>query len=160
MLQCIFFEDFYKEGVGNYKTAIERTQFVKSKYGEDSTIKLINPNINNAFSFVLKSKVTILRKHSGFFRKPPNCLIHFEDFSTEDEWSAVVAIEPTTFNLYRHKSGATKAHQTIDVNYRYLPDWDYYTNILLRPNQGVMFRPWLFHSLESGIVHYFRMNES
>jgi len=36
-------------------------------------------------------------------------------------------------------------------------EWDIYTNILLEPNQGVIFRPWLFHSIENGLVQYYRL---
>ena len=47
--------------------------------------------------------------------------------------------------------------KSIFVNYQDFRDWDYHTNILLEPNEGVIFRPWLFHSLEEGLVQVYRL---
>jgi len=45
-----------------------------------------------------------------------------------------------------------------DINLiRNLFEWDVCVNIRLEQNQGVIFRPWLFHSVEDGIVQYYRL---
>jgi len=36
-------------------------------------------------------------------------------------------------------------------------EWDVCVNIRLEANQGVIFRPWLFHSIEDGLVQYYRL---
>ena len=86
-----------------------------------------------------------------------NCIIHFEAFDSLNEWCFVVALERTTFNLYHHVSGAKSALDGYKFNYRNLFEWDYDVNILLQPNQGIFFRPWLFHSLENGIIQYYKI---
>jgi hypothetical protein len=85
-------------------------------------------------------------------------MIHFESFDAINEWCFVMPIKETTINFLYHKE--TKARTSLEhasLDYRYFPDWDYYANVLLKPGDGIFFRPWLFHSLERGMVHYFRM---
>ena len=71
----------------------------------------------------------------------------------------MVALQPSTLNIFEHKSGATSALQEYKFNYRNLFEWDLQINYLLKPGQGVFFRPWLFHSFDTGLVQIFRMNE-
>jgi hypothetical protein len=74
------------------------------------------------------------------------------------EWIFILALEPTTFNLYHHLSGAKTALDEYKFDYNNLFDWDIHTNILLEPNQGIIFRPWLFHSLtHQRLVQLYRL---
>jgi hypothetical protein len=137
--------------------------FIDKEYGlEVDQFNLTFPGLDPIFSKLVGEEVTVDDERSGIFRKPTNCLIHFESFDTLNEWCFIIALERTTFNLYNHLEsfGVVNARSALDGyrwNYRNMFEWDYYTNILLEPNQGVIFRPWLFHSIENGLVQYYRL---
>jgi hypothetical protein len=137
--------------------------FTEKEYGlEVDQFNLTFPGLDPIFSKLVGEEVTVDEERSGIFRKPTNCLIHFESFDTLNEWCFIIALERTTFNLYNHleKFGVINARSALDEyrwNYQNLFEWDIYTNILLEPNQGVIFRPWLFHSIENGLVQYYRL---
>ena len=42
-------------------------------------------------------------------------------------------------------------------NYQNIFEWNIHTNVILQPNDGVFIRPWMFHSLNDGLVQYFRL---
>ena len=140
-------------------------QFVEKQYGlEIDNFNLIFPGLDPVFSKVIGEEVTIDKDRSGIFRRPMNCIIHFEEFDDLTEWCFIVALEPTTFNLYNHlengplsKVNARSALDAYKFNYRNMFEWDVCVNIRLEPNQGVIFRPWLFHSIEDGLVQYYRL---
>lgn len=137
--------------------------FVEKEYGlEVDQFNLTFPGLDPIFSNLVGEEVTVDDERSGVFRKPINCQIHFESFETLHEWCFIIALEKTTFNLYNHLEsfGVVNARSALDGykwNYKNLFEWDYYTHILLEPNQGVIFRPWLFHSIENGLVQYYRL---
>jgi hypothetical protein len=137
--------------------------YVEKEYGmEVDQFNLTFPGLDPIFSKLVGEEVMVDEERSGIFRKPTNCVIHFESFDTLNEWCFIISLQKTTFNLYNHleKFGVVNARSALDGyqwNYRNLFEWDYYTNILLEPNQGVIFRPWLFHSIEDGLVQYYRL---
>ncbi len=159
MIDLAFHTDFYTDNdiEGLFRVGKDLS-FVQKENGYDSKTNIIPPDLSKTLSFVLDKSVTVLKNKSGFFRKPYNCKIQSEAFSSINEWCFFVCFEKTTFNLYRHKSGATNIMQNREPNFNYLPDWDYYMNILLEPNQGVFFRPWMYYSLENGLIQYFKIN--
>ena len=159
ILKLIHADNFFiKEEVEKLKNVVDSLTFVDKEYGlEIDHFNLLTPGIDKTFSDVLNQKLTIDEEKSGIFRKPMNCIIHFEAFDSLNEWCFVVALERTTFNLYHHVSGAKSALDGYKFNYRNLFEWDYDVNILLQPNQGIFFRPWLFHSLENGIIQYYKI---
>lgn len=138
-------------------------QFVSKPYGyEIDNFNLTFPGLDPVFSRLVGEEVTVDDTRSGVFRKPMNCIIHFEEFDSLNEWCFIVALEKTTFNLYNHLEsfGKVDARSALDGykwNYLNMFEWDYYANILLDQNQGVIFRPWLFHSIEDGLVQYYRL---
>jgi hypothetical protein len=75
------------------------------------------------------------------------------------DWIFVVALQESTFNVFEHQSGATTALNGYKYNYRNLFEWDLQINYVLKPGQGVLFRPWLFHSFDSGVIQVFRLKE-
>jgi hypothetical protein len=137
--------------------------YVEKEYGlEIDNFNLTFPGLDDTFSKLVNEEVMVDEKRSGIFRKPLNCQIHFESFDTLNEWCFIIALERTTFNLYNHLEsyGVINARSALDGykwNYKNMFEWDYYANILLERNQGVIFRPWLFHSLEDGLVQYYRL---
>jgi hypothetical protein len=140
-------------------------QFVEKPYGlEIDNFNLVTPGMDPIFSSVIGEEVIIDHARSGIFRRPMNCIIHFEEFDDLTEWCFIVALESTTFNLYNHlesgplsKVNARSALDGYRFNYRNMMEWDVCVNIRLEPNQGVIFRPWLFHSIEDGLVQYYRL---
>jgi hypothetical protein len=137
--------------------------YVEKEYGlEIDNFNLTFPGLDDTFSKLVNEEVMVDQERSGIFRKPLNCQIHFESFDTLNEWCFIIALERTTFNLYNHLEsyGVINARSALDGykwNYKNMFEWDYYANILLERNQGVIFRPWLFHSLEDGLVQYYRL---
>lgn len=170
MVQMIQSSGFFPEGdAENYALTVKNLVFQESEYGlEIPNFKMVFPHMEPMFSRVLGERVIIDSVRSGVFRKPDQ-IIHFESFDSLDEWCFIVALEPSTFNIYYHlqDSRTTDEYRKIDaktvldlkepVNYRNLFEWDYHTNILLEPNQGLFFRPWIFHSLEKGLIQYYRL---
>jgi len=138
-------------------------KYVEKEYGlEVENFNLTFPGLDDTFSKLVNEDVIVDDERSGIFRKPTNCQIHFEGFDTLNEWCFIIALERTTFNLYNHLEsyGVINARSALDGykwNYKNMFEWDYYANILLERNQGVIFRPWLFHSLEDGLVQYYRL---
>lgn len=159
MLEIIQANDFFAEGDAERYAAIAHTlPFTEKPYGlEVEDFNMILENAEPIMSRVLGERVIIDHKKSGLFRKPMNDIIHFEEFHSGDEWCFVVALERNTLNLYHHSSGVKNASQDWRFNYMDLFQWNLHTNILLEPNQGVFFRPWVFHSLDRGLVQYYRL---
>lgn len=160
MKKLILADNLYSEQEAtNLFHTLWELPFVESEYGKEiNNFSMIPEDIDTIFSSMLGNNVTVNRDISGVFRQPMNCKIHFESFENVDEWCFVVALQPTTFNVYYHLSGSTNALEGYHFNYTKLMDWDYNVNLLLAPGQGVFFRPWLFHSMEHGIVQYFKMS--
>lgn len=157
--KLIHADNFFRpEAIASLVSISRGLTFVDKEYGKEvENFNLVFPDLDDMFSKLVGESVTVDDDRSGVFRRPDNCLIHFEGFDSTDEWCFIVALENTTFNLYHHLSGAESALDGYHFNYRNLFEWDYDVNILLKPNQGVIFRPWLFHSVENGLVQYYRL---
>jgi hypothetical protein len=141
--------------------------FASTPYGlEIPGLSIIFPDINIVFSKMLGENIEIDKSRSGVIRKPMH-IIHFEDFVDLNEWCFIIALEKTTFNIYQHVKdirhndyGLVDAKTALDghqFNYLNLFEWDVVTNVVLERNQGVFFRPWCFHSLQNGLVQYYRL---
>lgn len=159
MLKLLHIDDFFSsaEEVTRLANIAYSLPFQEYDYGSEiPNFNLINPEINDIFSAVLKEPIEIIEARSGCFRIPHR-FVHFEDFENPNDWAFAVALEPSTFNLYRHTSGADTALKGYKYNYRNLFEWDYTANILLGPNQCVFYRPWLFHSFDAGLIHTYRL---
>lgn len=154
---------FIPEEAKRLLTISKHLNYVEKEYGlEVDNFNLTFPGLDPIFSKLVGEDVVVDEERSGIFRKPMNCQIHFESFDSLNEWCFIIALERTTFNLYNHleKFNVVNARSALDGyhwNYKNLFEWNYYANILLEQNQGVIFRPWLFHSLEDGIVQYYRL---
>lgn len=137
--------------------------FVQKNYGwELENFNMVLDRLEPLMSKVLGERVVIDHNRSGIFRRPLNNVIHFEEFDSTNEWAFVCALERNTINLYHHinrqgEVDASTAIEGFDWNYRNLFEWRLHTNVLLEPSQGVFFRPWVFHSLDQGLVQYYRL---
>lgn len=168
MVQLIQANSFFPPGdAERYAKIVNNLNFTETPYGlQIPDFSMIFPHMEPMFSRVLGERVVIDSKRSGVFRKPDE-VIHFEEFDSLNEWCFIVALEKSTFNIYHHLAdkgmgeyGKIDAKTVLDgwqFNYRNLIEWDYHTNILLEPNQGIFFRPWIFHGLERGLIQYYRL---
>lgn len=126
------------------------------QYGyEIKNFHFIQPGLSLWLKRMLGENIS-LNENSGTFRKPFN-FIHFEEFDSPEEWRFVVAIKPTIFSVFFHKSGVKSALEKYNFNYRNFLDWDYHTNILLEPGEGIFYRPWIFHSFTSEMIQHYQM---
>ncbi len=159
MLKFILCENFLnRKDLEGIKILSATDGFVDSAYGKDLiSFPYVLPNIDTTFNNILGNNCTIKKSESGIFRKPYNCLIHFESFFSLNEWCFAYIIEPSTFNIYKHKSGAMTALDNHILPYKNMIEWDYTTNVILKPGDGVFYRPWLFHSFESGLIYYYKI---
>lgn len=166
-IKMIHADGFFKPGECEAMAATVRgLRFVEKSYGKEiENFSIVLPGIDPIFSKMLGEEVEVDRTSSGVFRMPIDNVIHFEHFDSLDEWCFVVALERNTLNLFHHlkkdgEYGEIDAKTVLDgheFNYRNMFEWHMHSNILLEPNQGVFFRPWLFHSLQDGIVQYYRL---
>jgi hypothetical protein len=168
MVKLIHADGFFSnDEVHKYPLVVGGLRFTEKEYGHEiENFNSILKGVEPVFSRVLGEKVYVDHKRSGVFRRPSQ-FIHFEGYDSLDEWCFVVALEKTTFNIWHHlkngigESGEIDAKSALDgwqFNYRNLLEWNIDTNIVLEPNQGVFFRPWMFHSLEEGkLVQYYRL---
>lgn len=169
MVKLVHADDFFPNNdANNLLLATKDMSFVNRPYGlEIADFNLIFPDIESIFYRVLGERVTVDPKRSGVIRKPHNNAIHYEQFDSPEEWCFIVALEKTTLNIWHHisdqtqgelsQSDYTNAMQGADFNYYNLFEWKIQTNIVLEQNQGVFIRPWMFHSLDDGIVQYYRL---
>ena len=158
MFKTITIDGFYtEESAKNICATLYDLPSENSEFGlEIPNFNLISPDAYMMFSTVLNKQVTV-DENSGTFRIPSH-FIHFESF-TEKDWVFVVALQQSTFNVFEHKSGVVDARQYHMFNYRNLFEWDLMVNYILKPGQGVFFRPWLFHSFDTGLIQTFRLRE-
>jgi len=149
---------FHPDEIQKLFNAVCMLQYQPSEYGSEvKDFNLLFPGIENMFSKAVGEQVVLEVEKSGLFRKPMFG-IHFESFTDPDEWCFVIALEPTTFNVFHHISGAESALQGFQFGYRNPFEWgDAVVNIELKTNQGLFFRPWLFHSLDKGVVQYYKL---
>jgi len=133
--------------------------YEKTTFGEKiSNFNMIPENANEMFSNILNTKIEVDEPSSGVFFKPVSW-IHFENFESSNEWLFFCALSETTLNIFEHQSGATTALDGYEFNYRNLFEWDLQLNFMLKPGQGVLFRPWLFHSFNGGLIQMFKLRE-
>ena len=159
MIKLLQADNFYNQSEVEYIfNCTNNLQYIEKEHGfEIDQFNLVIPGLDPVFSKFVGEEVSVDEENSGIFRKP-NLRIHFEGFDSMKEWIFILALEPTTFNVYHHLSGAKTALDEYRFDYNNLFDWDIHTNILLEPNQGIIFRPWLFHSLtHQRLVQIYRL---
>ncbi len=136
-----------------------RLQYQPTPFGDEiPNFNMVGETTNELFSQILNTRINIIDEQSGIFRKPSN-LIHFESFENLNEWIFMVALQPSTLNIFEHRTGIDNALRGHQFNYRNLFEWDLQVNYLLKPGHGVLFRPWLFHSFDTGLIQIFRLTE-
>ena len=160
LVKIITVDGFFKqEEATQMSMVVENLQYEKTEFGtEIPNFNLVPPDADQLFSDIIGANLTVDEARSGVFRFP-ELFVHFEGFDATDEWCFAVALWPSTFNVYENLSGPKTALEGHQLGYRNLFEWDCKINYLLDPGQGVLFRPWLFHSFDSGLIQMFRLRE-
>ena len=149
---------FTPDQAATLTAATYNLQYKDTEFGREiPDFNLVPPDFNEHISHILNTTLEVDESRSGFFRIPKT-FIHFEGFDGTDEWEFVVALQQSTFNVFEHES-ATTALQGHKHNYQDLFQWNLKINHVLGPGQGVLFRPWLFHSFDTGLIQTFRIKE-
>lgn len=162
ILKTLTVEDFYtkQEAAQLTATISSLLNLTDTPFGKEvSNFNFTPANADELFSKAVGFPVVVDIDKSGVFRFP-ELLIHFEEFESLQDWMFVVAIQPSTFNLFTHVSGSADARSGYKFNYRNLFEWDLKVNYLLEPGQAIFFRPWLFHSFDHGLIQTFRLKEN
>lgn len=160
MKKLILVDNFYSdEDLFNLQETSKSLDYKKTIFGEEpENFNLVINNSDKIFSKFLEGKYRVVQEDSGIFRKPI-MNIHYESSKTDDDWIFITALKQTTFNLFQHNSGVENSFQETNLNFSDFTQWNYTTNILLEPNQGLFFRPWLFHSIQGGLIQYYRLTK-
>ena len=162
LVKLITVDGFFTEQQANHLTNITyNLQYIQKEYGKEiEHFNMVPENANEMFSDILSTKIVVDEDNSGVFRKP-ELFIHFEHFDNHNQWIFACALQRTTFNVYQHETGAKSALEGYQFNYRNLMEWGTNTKVScdLMPGEGVLFRPWLFHSFDGGLIQLFRLEE-
>lgn len=153
-------DGFFKQNDAENLCAITNNlQYVDHEFGQQiEQFNMVPENANELFSNILNTKIEVDEDNSGVFRKPVTW-IHFEPFDGPNEWLFFCALTETTLNIFEHQSGATTALDEYKFNYKNLFEWDLQIDFVLKPGQGILFRPWLFHSFNGGLIQMFKLRE-
>ena len=143
----------------NLTNTVRNLQYTEKDFGKEiENFNLVSPDADQLFSTIINTNIKVDEDRSGVFRFP-QLFVHFEEFDSMNEWVFAVALQPSTFNIYENLNGPKTALDGYQLGYRDMFQWDVTTNYLLQPGQGILFRPWLFHSFDSGLIQIFRLTE-
>jgi hypothetical protein len=160
VLNFIHAREFFPKGdAENYKLAVENLlHYYDMPYGKELVdFNMIFPDIDVMFSGLLGDFVSVDENKSGTFRIPYDDLIHFEEFDDLSEWRLAVALEDVIFKVYSHTSGAKNALEGYNFDYLNKDDWNVETVTILRQNDAIFYRPWIFHSFEKKLIHCYQL---
>lgn len=169
MVKMIHADGFFPNNdAENLRNLVSGMEFVQKDYGyELPNFNLIFPDVEMIFHTVLGERVIVDPNRSGVVRKPFNNAIHFESFESANEWCFIIALEPTVINIWYHiedrtmgelsKADSKNVFSGAQFNYNNIFEWKIQSNITLDQNEGIFLRPWVFHSLQDGLVQYYRL---
>lgn len=160
LINILSVDDFFNvEETNKLSNIVYSLTTVEKQFGKEiENFNMVSDNCDEIFSKILGTNILVDKDRSGVFRIPER-FIHFEEFDDIDEWIFVVAIQQSTFDVFEHQSGSKNALDGYKYNYRNLFEWNHKINYQLDPGQGVLFRPWLFHSFDCGLIQVFRLKE-
>lgn len=155
-IKMIFKDNFYDDIV-QIKNIVSNLRFEPNKFGQEiMNFNLVDPTLEPVFrSITDDGTLVIIDELSGVFRRP-DVNIHFEDFAHPLDWCFTVAVEETHFQLYKHvETGIESALENHMLNTINFLQWDCVGSMILRPNQCVFFRPWMYHSFLGGMTKHY-----
>jgi hypothetical protein len=136
------------------------------KFGKEMEhFNLIFNDIDLVIGKMVGDIVEIDRPVSGTLRKPLHEVIHFEDFEDTNDWRFVVSLDENEFKTYHHKDGYKSILDYIKdeveekpiLEYLNQEHWEIETTIKMKPNDVLFYRPWIFHSFHSNVLHYYKL---
>lgn len=161
LIKLITVDGFFDQAEATRLCSVAKSlSFAEREFGyEIEHFNMVPENADELFSGVFGTRMVVDEERSGVFRMPKH-FIHFEGFDVVNEWIFACALERSFLTVYEHlETGAKSALDRHDLNYRDMLQWDYQAQHQLSPGQGVLFRPWLFHSMDCGLVQLFRLRE-
>lgn len=159
-IKTMTIDGFYAENDAKELTsAVYNLSYTEHDFGKQiDEFNMVPENADTLFSNAFRMNLSVEESKSGVFRIPTQ-FIHFEPFESTNTWIFAAALQESTFNIFEHKSGAKSALDGYQFGYRNLFEWDLTVNYILRHGQGILFRPWLFHSFDSGLIQLFILRE-
>jgi len=166
-INYIHARDYFPKGeIEQFRPWLENVKWVDIKFGKEiENINLIFENIDIILGKMSGDLLEVDRKNSGTLRKTLHEVIHFEDFEDTNDWRFVVAVDENEFKTYIHKDGfksildyvKDESEEKPLLDYLNTEDWETETVIKMKPNDVLFYRPWIFHSFQDGILHYYKM---
>jgi hypothetical protein len=157
---------FPHDEVHRISPLVQDVSWSDKKFGKEMDhFNLIFPDIDIILGKMVGDLVEIDRKESGTLRKPLHEIIHFEDFNDLNDWRFVVALDDNEFRTYNHKNGyksfvdyiKDESEEKPILDYINIDEWDLEAVIKMKTNDVLFYRPWVFHSFQDGILHYYKM---
>lgn len=166
-INYIHARDYFPKGeIEQFRPWLENVKWVDTKFGKQiENINLIFENIDIILGKMSGDLLEVDRKNSGTLRKTLHEVIHFEDFEDTNDWRFVVAVDENEFKTYIHKDGFKSILDYIKdeseekplLDYLNKDDWETEAVIKMKPNDVLFYRPWVFHSFQDGILHYYKL---
>jgi hypothetical protein len=157
---------FPKDEVDQLRPLVQDVHWADKKFGKEMEhFNLIFNDIDLVIGKMVGDMVEIDRPASGTLRRTIHEIIHFEDFEDLNDWRFVVAIEDNEFNTFIHKDGyknildytRDENEDKPELDYLNRDEWEVETTIKMKPNDVLFYRPWIFHSFQDGILHYYKL---
>jgi hypothetical protein len=166
-INFIHARDYFPKGeIEEFRPWLENTNWLPSRYGTElENIHLIFRDIDLIMGKMTGDMLEVDKAASGTFRKTMHEVIHFEDFENLDDWRFVVALDPNVFKVYTHKQG-WKSHldwaadtdsAKQEPNWFDPNCWELESQIRMGLNDVLFYRPWVYHSFQDGILHYYKL---
>lgn len=166
-INYIHARDYFPPGeIEQFRPWIEHVNWIPMKFGHEiENIHLIFPNIDVIMGKMVGDFLEVDRSASGTFRRTLPGIIHFEDFDSLDDWRFVVACDANMFKTYSHVHGykhhleyvADESEGKPELAYLDDTQWKEEAMIKMQPNDVLFYRPWLYHSFQDGILHYYKL---
>lgn len=157
---------FPKEEVDQIAPLIQDVHWEDKPFGSQMVnFNMIFKDIDLVLGKMVGDLIEIDRPNSGTFRRMLHEVIRFEDFGDLNDWRFVVALEDNEFKTYVHKEGYKSLLDYIKdeneekpiLNYLDKEEWEVEATIKMKSNDVLFYRPWIFHSFQEGILHYYKL---
>jgi hypothetical protein len=166
VINYIHAKDYFPKGeIEVFTPLIKDAEWIDTKLGKQlNNFNIIFKDIDIILGKMVGDLVEVKKNISGTFRKTINEVIHFEDFTSLEEWRFIVALEENEFKTYTHSNGYASildyykdSEDRPVLDYLNVLEWSESSVIKLKTNDVLFFRPWIFHSFKDGIIHYYSL---
>ena len=167
VINYIHARDYFPEKeIEHIRPLVDDVSWVDKKFGKEMEhFNLIFEDIDIVLGKMTGDIVEIDKPNSGTLRRTLHEVIHFEDFLDLNDWRFVVALDENEFKTYAHKDGYKSILDYIKdeteekpfLDYLKKEDWYEEATIKMNPNDVLFYRPWIFHSFQEGVLHYYKL---